>query len=373
MSLLLLLFLPSAFAAEPYNLCVTTDFSSVDANLGIVQTKVIEMVIKDVNDAGGIKGRPINLIIQDNGSDPSRAVGNVKMFKEQYKCKVMLVDITSGVCLALKAWGETNKIPMVCASPQSNKITVENQKAWIFRACSNANLNINASLARIKKLGYTKIAFEGTTLAYGVDTLATVKELAPKYGLQLVHSVNVEPKTKDLSIQIKQMKDSGAQAVICADFDAETTVLARAMSAIGWKPYVIQTSSANFNSALGLVDPKLLEGWETVSIADSSRPLVKSIWKRAKAFAPTIRIDEDEKAIRAYDQVSLLVEALKAAKNIEDSESIRDAFYNISPKYEWATGRGKGRGGFTTAKNHLLDVNDLVIYVAKGGKVTPVK
>jgi len=367
-SLLLILFIPSSFAAEPINVCMSNDYSGLSAHAGITQTKVAEMVIKDVNAAGGIKGRPIKLIIADNGSDPAKALGNAKMFKDQYKCKVMIIDITSSVCLAVKGWGEANKMVMVAGAPQSDKLTVLNQKAWFFRACSSAPLNIHATLSRLKKLGYTKAAFEGTTLAWGTDTLGIIKETAAQYGITLVHTVLVEPKTKDLSIQVKQMKESGAEAIISTEYDAETAVLARAISAIGWKPYVIHTSASLVASATGLADPKLFEGWETMTISDPTKPLVKKIWSSANAYTHgNPKIDEDEKAIRGYDAIALIVAALKAAKDPDDATSIRDAFYNI-PNYERAAGKKGGKGGYTIAKNHFLDVDDMVMLTVKNGK-----
>jgi len=75
------------------------------------------------------------------GADPSKAIGNAKMFKDQYKCKVMLVDITSSSVMALKGWGETNKIPMITAAPQSDKLIDVDKKSWLFRTCAPAALN----------------------------------------------------------------------------------------------------------------------------------------------------------------------------------------------------------------------------------------
>jgi len=372
-ALLFFAFMQPAVAAEPINVGFTTDFSGATANIGISQSKIVEMVIKKVNASGGIKGRPINLIIQDNGSDPSKAIGNAKMFKDQYKAKIMLVDVTSSVVMALKGWAESNKIPMVCASPQSDKITVLNQKAWVFRTCAPAALNIQAVLERVKQLGYKKVAFEGTTLAWGTDTLGTIKEHAKEYGIELVNTTLIEPKTKDLSIQAKAMKASGAQAVICCEYEAETAALARAFAAIDWKPYVMHTSAANLNSTLPLAEAVLFEGWEVVTIADPTKPLVQKIWKDAKAFAKGTRIDEDEKALRAYDAVSTMVEALKASKNVDDADANREAFYNIDKNYERATGKKGSKGGFTTAQNHLLTVKDVNVFVVNKGKFGPAK
>jgi len=367
---LLFLFIPSSFAAEPINVCITTDFSGVNGHAGIVQTKVMEMYMKGVNAAGGVKGRPFNLIIQDNGSDPARAVGNVKMFKEQYKCKVNIVDLSSSVGLAVKVFAEANKIPMISGSPQTEKLTVLNQKAWFFRTCAPASVNVQAALARLKQLGHTKVAYAGTTQAWGTDTRDVIKGFASQYGIELVHVVLVEPKTKDISIQARQMMNTGATAVIICDYEAETAAWARALNATGLKSYVMHTSASMLGSALALVDLKLVEGWETVSYADASRPMVQKIWADANKYTGGNPIvEEDEKALKAYDAAAVLVEALKVAKDLDDSTSIRDALYNINPNWKHATGKEGSKGGFTTAKNHLPDISDFSTYVVRNGKM----
>ncbi|HZV82955.1 MAG TPA: ABC transporter substrate-binding protein, partial [Geobacteraceae bacterium] len=214
-------------------------------------------------------------------------------------------------------------------------------------------------------------AFEGTTLAWGTDTLATLKERAPAYGITIVSSSMAEPKTKDLSIQAKQLKESGAQALICTDYEAETVVLARALKAIGWKPYVIHTSAANINASVSLSTPETFDGWETVATVDTSKPLVQKIWSKTEAYAGK-KIDHDEKAIRAYDAIMLLVEALKKSGNVNDATAIRDAYYKL-PAYERALGAKGDKGGFAEGKNHLLSAEGVVIYALKAGKMVAAK
>ena len=369
-SLLMSSFMP-ALAAEPINIGFTTDFSGPTATLTMVEAPVVEMVVKEVNAAGGINGRPINLITQDNASDPAKVIGIAKMFKEKYKCKVIIAGPTSSVCIALKNWADQNHVPVIAIDPQSDKLWVKSGKSWFFRSETPASPRVEAILARLKKLGHTKVAFEGTTLAWGTDTLASLKARAPSFGITIVSEVLVEPKSKDLSIQAKKLKDSGAQAVICAEYDAETVGLARAMKNIGWNPYVIHTSAANLMNALALADPAMMAGWETIQQIDPHKPLVQNTWSKTKEYAGKAPL-ENEEGPRAMDGINLLVSALKLSGNPDDSTAIRDAFYKIRD-YERVLGKTGGKGGFTEGKNHLLDVQDLVIYTVKGGKLVPAK
>lgn len=370
-ALLLFVSYQPALAADPINIGFTSDFSGVDATLTMVEAPVVEMVIKEVNAAGGINGRQINLIILDNGSDPAKAVGNVKMFKEQYHCNAIIAGVTSTVNIALKAWAEKNQVSIIAFDPQSDKLWDKSGKSWFFRTSPPASLLVQAALTRMKKLGYTKIAFEGTTLAWGTDTLRTIKEEAPKFGITLVAESLAEPKTKDLTIQAKKLKDSGAQAVICAEYPTETVVFARALNMVGWKPFIIHTSGANINSSITLGSPEMFDGWQTVTTADSTKPLVQMIWTKTEAFTGK-KIDRDEKAPRTYDAVSLLIAALKASGNVEDPTAIRDAYYKLDT-FERAIGQKGGKGGFAVGRNHLLSAEGIVAYTLKAGKMIPVE
>ena len=368
---LLLGWFQPTLAVEPINIGFTTDFSGVTASLTMVEAPVVEMVVKEVNAAGGINGRPIKLIVQDNASDPAKAIGNVKMFKEEYHTPAIIAGVTSSVNLALKNWAEKNHVSIISADPQSDALWDKSGKSWLFRTAPPASVLVDATLARLKQLGYTKVAFEGSTLAWGTDTLSTIKATAGAYGITIVASVLAEPKTKDLTIQAKQLKDSGAEALICAEYEAETVVLARAMNSVGWKPHVIHTSPANINASIGLSSAEMYEGWETVATADSTKPLVGKIWAKTEAYMGK-KIDHDEKAIRQYDAIMLLVDALKASGNPDDPTAIRDAYYKLD-NYERALGKVGGKGGFAIGRNSIITPDEVVIYDLKAGNMVAVK
>jgi len=362
---------PSALAAEPIMIGFTGDFSGSNAASGVQALPAIEVVVKEVNAAGGINGRQIKLITQDNGSDPAKAIGNVKMFKEQYHVKAIVANTTSGVAIALRGWAEKNQIPIISANPQSDKLWVREGKAWLLRVTMPASPRVEAALAKLKQLGYTSVAFEGATTAWGTDTLAEVKAKAPKYGIKVVAEVLVEPKTKDLTIQAKQLKDSGAKALIVAEYDAEGAGLARAMNYVDYKPFVIHTSAANLSESILHTDPAFFEGWSVLQEVDPTKPEVINVWKKIKDHTGKAPI-ENEEGPRAWDSMALLIEAIKAGGNPEDSVAIRDGFYKIKD-YKWVFGRQGSKGGFKEGKNHLLDIDDLVEYNVRNGKLVRAK
>src|SRR6516164_8680036 len=82
-------------AAAPIKVGIATDLTGAIAYVGNACANVAKMVVKDVNDAGGILGRPIELFIVDTASDESVAVANVRRLIQRDKVDVVLGGITS--------------------------------------------------------------------------------------------------------------------------------------------------------------------------------------------------------------------------------------------------------------------------------------
>lgn len=98
------------YAAEPIMIGVSTDFSGITATFGVSQRGVWQMAVKELNVAGGINGRPVELIFLDNGADPARVLSTLKLLKEKHKVVAVLGGTSSTSCLPAKQWAETEHI-----------------------------------------------------------------------------------------------------------------------------------------------------------------------------------------------------------------------------------------------------------------------
>jgi branched-chain amino acid transport system substrate-binding protein len=363
-------FLSNSFAKEPIKIGCTFDFSGVTAQFGVIEIPVVKMVLEELNKAGGIDGRPVELFVLDNGSDPAKMIANLKLLKQKHKSVAMFIGVTSTVNLAAKPWLEKNQIPAISPDPMSDRLWQHEGKSWFFRTQIPNLLAVERVLKRAKDLGHTKIGFEGSTLAWSTDALSAVKKMAPKAGLDFVGEALCEPKSKDLTIQAKNLRATGATAVVMAEYEAELGVWARALKNIGWNPYLISLSGGNLYATASMYSPELFEGWETIQLIDTTKPLVQEVWKKYEAY--TGKSVLDEKAPRTWDAIQLLIEAIKLSGNPDDSAAIRDAFYKIK-NFPVATGSKTTTGSFEIGRNHLLTVDDIPVYVMKSGKLVPVQ
>ena len=91
-----------ASAAGPIKVGIATDLTGAIGYAGNANANVARMVVKDINDGGGILGRPITLLIEDTASNESVAVGNVRKLIQRDKVDVVLGGITSSMRNAIK-------------------------------------------------------------------------------------------------------------------------------------------------------------------------------------------------------------------------------------------------------------------------------
>src|SRR5262249_5760199 len=89
-------------AAGPIKVGIATDLTCAIAQQGNANANVAKMVVKDINNAGGILGRPIELFIVDTASNESVAIANVRRLIQRDKVDVVLGGITSSMRNAIK-------------------------------------------------------------------------------------------------------------------------------------------------------------------------------------------------------------------------------------------------------------------------------
>jgi len=91
-----------AYAANPIKMGIATDITGAIAPSGNANWQVAQFAVEEINKAGGIAGRPIELHLEDKASDPKVAVGNVHKLIQEYKVDVVLGGITSAMRQAIK-------------------------------------------------------------------------------------------------------------------------------------------------------------------------------------------------------------------------------------------------------------------------------
>ena len=199
---------------EPYRIGAVVDISGPSSSLGVPERNTLQMLADDLNAAGGINGRPVDLTILDNKSDETEAVLAVKKLIDQQKVLAVIGASSSGPSLAMIDTVQKEQVPMVSMAAASTIVEPTQERKWVFKTAQSDLVTANRIADYLQEKGITKIAFLYTNNAYGDNGRKAFEVIAPKKGLTVTTEEKFEASDKDMTPQLTRVKSSGAQAAV---------------------------------------------------------------------------------------------------------------------------------------------------------------
>ena len=198
-------------AADPYNVYVLLSLTGAGAFLGASEAKSIGAIETVANRKGGINGRPVHFVIQDDQSSPQLAVQLVNGLTAK-NVPIILGPSYSATCYAV--------LPIVKAGPTQYCYTPSVHTvapSFTFSSGVSTKDLALAGLRYFRSRGVRKVAMLVTTDATGQDGENVIKEdfaLRENQSMSLVATEHFTPGDISISAQIARLKASGAQVVI---------------------------------------------------------------------------------------------------------------------------------------------------------------
>lgn len=184
--------------------------------------------VEDINAAGGLNGKQIELVFEDDVSDPKQGVSVAnKMAGEGVK--FIVGHFNSGVSIPASEIYNENGMLMVTPASTNPKIT--DRKLWnVFRVCGRDDQQGTVAGQYIaKNLADKKIAIVHDKTPYGKGLADETKKALNAAGIQEVIYEGINIGEKDLSALIAKMKDAGAELVYFGGVHTEGGLIARQM------------------------------------------------------------------------------------------------------------------------------------------------
>lgn len=203
-----------------------------------------EAVFKEVNDKGGIHGRKIVLVRDDDACDPARGLAAFKKQVSQDQVFAFNAGVCSNVVMALKPEIEKSNIPFVVLGAASAKIS-DPIAANIFQTVATTDEAGRTLIDfAMSKPGTTKIAFVSHSDDWGkTNRDPVVAYLKTKYKLDPVLDVSMERSSTDATPQILRLRNSGAQFIVMLMYPAEVAIFMRDAHKYGLKTPVLAPHS----------------------------------------------------------------------------------------------------------------------------------
>ncbi len=325
----------SAFAQDVIKIGVTQPLTGAFAASGNYVTQGAKIAEDLINASGGVLGRKIQLIVEDNKSNPTEAVATAEKLIGKDKVPVMMGAWSSGLTLAVMPKLMEYGVPMLVETSSSGKITVAGNP-WIFRISPTSEMEAKAFAGHVKALGIKKADFLATNNDFGLGASKEFSEMLKGQGVQIGTIETMDPKATDFSAQLAKIKASGGdtlfvttaveQATLILKQATEQQVKARIITTGGSvsPDQLIEQAGPAANGSMHLV---FFTPWfpEAVKNPDVAKKFVAE-WNARKY--PVGGLTE---GFRGWDGINTIVEAIKLAGKAEP-EAIQKALWNVKVK-----------------------------------------
>jgi branched-chain amino acid transport system substrate-binding protein len=360
----------AAPAGEPIKIGAILSVTGPSAPLGVPEQACAQMLEKQINDSGGVSGRPIKIIIEDDASEEAKAVLAAKKLIDQDKVCAIIGPTVSGTTLAIADSCDKAGIPLIsCAA--SVKIT-QPVKKFVFSTAQTDVLAVGRIVPFLKDKKFTKVALICDSNAFGQSGAEQLKRQLPAAGVTIVDEEKFGTKDTQMTAQLTKIKAANPQAIICWGTNPGPAVVTKNAKTLGIKAQLIMShGSANPDyiklagaDAEGIVMPcgKIIVADE-LAASDPQKTVLekfKADFEKSAGKPPTTF------AGHVYDAVEILLPVLKTAG--EDKAKIRDGIE--------ATKDFAGIGGLfnLSATDHNgLKPDAFTLVTVKGGKFTTAK
>jgi branched-chain amino acid transport system substrate-binding protein len=216
----------TAFGADTVKIGVAGAHTGDLASYGLPTVNAAKLVAKDVNDKGGIDGKMIELLIQDEECKPEKATNAATKLVSD-GAVVVLGHICSGATKAALPIYTENKIVVISPSATNIDLTQSGEYPTFFRtiASDDAQAKLGVDFA-IDKLGSKKIAVLHDKGDYGKGYAEFAQNFIKKGGqAEVVLFEGVTPGAVDYSAVIQKVRQSGADTVMFGGYHPEASKL----------------------------------------------------------------------------------------------------------------------------------------------------
>ncbi len=333
-------FAVGSHAAEPIKIGVAGPFTGGSSSMGVSMRDGVRLAAEEINKAGGVLGRQIQLVERDDEAKNERGVQIAQELINKEKVAATVGYINTGVALASQRFFQDAKIPVMNNVATGSVITLQFKDQpdnYIFRNAAHDSIQAPMIVEEaVSKRGFKKVAILADSTNYGQLGRADLEAALKLKGITPVAVEKFNIKDVDMTAQLLKAKEAGAEAVLTYGIGPELAQIANGMTKLGWKVPMIGSwtlSMANYidNAGPGGEGARMPQTF----IQEPTTPKRQGfIINYLKTFNPkNSRIDSPVSAAQGYDSIYLLAAAIKQAGST-DGPKIKAALEDLKTPVE---------------------------------------
>ena len=286
----------------------------------------------EINAAGGVLGRKIELVVEDNKSNPTEAASVAEKLIVRDKVPVLMGAWGSSLTLAVMPKLMEYQVPMLVETSSSDKITTIGNP-FVFRISPPSSVEATGFARMIDQLKIGKADFLVVNNDWGLGTADQFTRMFKAHNIKVGLVENMAQNAQDMSAQLAKIKASDADTLIVTTAVEQLTLVFKQAAALGLKRRIITTGGSQVpdqlieqagGAANGTSHIAFFAPWNPDLSADPARAraFIAEWKKRGYAFAGLTE------SFRGYDGIRTIAAAItKAGK--PDAAAIRTAFWTV--------------------------------------------
>ena len=341
-----------AQAAEPIKIGMMAESSGPNAEAGVYQSNGARMALDEINSAGGVLGRKLELRIEDNQSTNPGSVLAVSKLTSSGDLTALIGSVRSTQIQAVAPTVLKVGLPMVIGGTDFG--LTHSGNPWIFRARPNDGYSAKVIADYgVNTMKLKKWAIVHSTDAFGNGGKNNLIETLKAMGVTPVMVQGFTSNSQDFTPIVLAIKQSGADIV--STYIANSTdvgIFAKQLRQLGVKAAWLGSPSISTDTAMKLAGDALYGTYSIADFAVASSPEAQAFATKYKA---TFKLEADLYSAWAYDAVKVLALAIKNA-NSTKPDDIQKAIHGIKG-YKGIEGtytfdkNGDGLHGYNIVKN----------------------
>lgn len=213
----------AAGGGDPIRIGAVLSLSGTYAGLGTPEKNAIELEVARINEAGGIGGRPIEMVYEDDGTDAAAAQAAVAKLVDQEGVVAVIGATGTGQTMGMRGDIERAQVPQV--SMAGGSVITDEFSPWVFQTPWPNRVVVPFTFQRLKDAGITRLAILSDSGGYGKDGLAVTKAQASKFGISIVAEEVFNAGDTDMSAQLTKIGASDAQALWIWSAGSEAAII----------------------------------------------------------------------------------------------------------------------------------------------------
>jgi branched-chain amino acid transport system substrate-binding protein len=286
--------------------------------------KAMEFVAQSVNAAGGVLGRPIELVSEDDQTNPEAAVRAARKLIDVDKVVAIMGTWASAVTTAVAPLCWESKTFLTTVSG-SDTITQLPHQGYLIRTQPNTNLQIGKLGEFLLSLKVKRVFVLAAQTPFALPSQKRLQEILPRGGAEVVGGVIYDKDKTTFRSEIDQALRGRPDMIYLNGYTPDCTILIKELFKAGYTGAKVAQGYAVNQKLLDSMPAEVTDGTYTASPS----PAVDSAgYKRLAAFLGGS--DLDPYSCQCHDHVSLVVLALAKARGEASGTVIRDTVRKIS-------------------------------------------